>query len=130
MLERIVLSLLLTLLLFLTYVALRTWHMRRVSKLTMGSSVEVDRPTLLYFRSDYCAPCQTQAHYLQDLARQYSDRLVIKKIDADVDIDTANRFGIFTLPTTLFVDPNGEVKYINYGLTAKEKLVRQLENIV
>ena len=86
-------------------------------------------PTLLYFRSDSCAPCVTQASYLQALEQQIGGQVSIQKIDADMEPNVASLFGIFTLPTTLIIDKGGEVRHINYGLTAATKLAQQLESI-
>ena len=130
MIERAILSIILILLAAAVYLTVRYLHIRRASRASISGSSEGDRPVLLYFRSDSCAPCVTQNYYLQDLASQYENRLAIRKIDADIDRDVASRYGIFTLPTTLFVDQGGEVKYINYGLTPTNRLAQQLESLV
>ncbi len=130
MIERVVLSIFLILLAAAVYLTVRTLHMRRASRASISGSNKDEGPVLLYFRSDSCAPCVTQNHYLQDLASQYENRFAIRKIDADIDRDAANRYGIFTLPTTLVVDQGGEIKYINYGLTRTNRLAQQLESLV
>jgi len=130
MIERTALSITVILLVALLYLAVRTFHLRRASGAPLSAAGEGDKPTLLYFRSDSCAPCVTQNYYLQDLANQYENRIAIRKIDADIDREAASQYGIFTLPTTLFVDPGGEVKYINYGLTRTNRLAQQLESLV
>jgi len=45
-------------------------------------------------------------------------RIVVEKVDADVEQAEAERYGVFTLPTTLIVDPQGTVRHINYGIIA------------
>ena len=131
MLERLIVSFVIILISTGAVVTFRHLHVRRVGRITVDDEMDVDDwPTLLYFRSDSCAPCVTQNYYLQDLASQYENRLAIRKIDADIDRDVASKYGIFTLPTTLFVDQGGEVKYINYGLTPTNRLAQQLENLV
>lgn len=129
MIERLFLTIILALLGFAAFTTLRYWHMRRVSKVNDKKLAPIDRPTLLYFRSDSCAPCVTQAHYLQALERNYGRRVTIQKVDADVEPELASQYGIFTLPTTLIVDRSGEVRHINYGLTATEQLAQQLEKV-
>jgi thioredoxin-like negative regulator of GroEL len=66
---------------------------------------------------------------LQALERNYEGRVTIQKVDADLEPDLASKYGIFTLPTTLIVDRSGEVRHINYGLTATKNLARQLEKV-
>ncbi len=84
------------------------------------------KPTILYFRSDACAPCATQWRFLQMVRGQFGDAIQLEKIDADVEPERAARFGVFTLPTTLVVDAAGKVRHANYGLVEPVKLAAQL----
>jgi thiol-disulfide isomerase/thioredoxin len=87
------------------------------------------KPTVLYFRSDACAPCATQARFLDMVRGQFGDLIAIEKIDADVDRERAERFGVFTLPTTLIIDAAGKVRHANYGLAEPVKLAAQLREV-
>lgn len=86
--------------------------------------------SVLYFRSEHCAPCLTQSHFLDQLAAQYGPRVMIRKIDADRERDAADRYGIFTVPTTLVVDAAGTVRHVNYGLADTRKLTSQVQPLV
>lgn len=125
MVERAIVVILLVLAGAAVYWAFKYRHMRRL-KIELAE----DRPTLLYFRSDSCSPCMTQSHYLEELERDYRDRVAMQKIDTELEPEKAAEYGVFTLPTTLVVDRQGEVKYINYGLTNTFRLSRQLESVV
>jgi thiol-disulfide isomerase/thioredoxin len=87
------------------------------------------KTTVLYFRSDACAPCAAQTRFLEMVRGQFGDRIAIEKIDADLDRERAERFGVFTLPTTLIVDAAGKVRHVNYGLTEPVKLAAQLREV-
>jgi thioredoxin 1 len=100
-------------------------HLRRASK----AAVAIGKPAILYFRSDACAPCTTQGRFLQQLQTEFGDRIVVEKVDADVEPAKAERYGVFTLPTTLIVDPQGMVRHANYGLTDTRKLASQLRTL-
>ena len=130
MIERLLLTMFLTLFGLAVFLAFRYLHLRRARRAALVTDAVSDRPTVMYFRSDSCAPCHTQAHYLQNLEESYGSRLVIQEIDADVQKDVAGRYGVFTLPTTLILDRSGEVQYINYGLTATTKLAQQMEKVI
>jgi thiol-disulfide isomerase/thioredoxin len=125
MIERIIIAILLALVGAAVYYAVKYRHIHRLKINLTG-----DRPTLLYFQSDSCSPCTTQAHYLEILERQYRDRFAVQKIDTEREPEKAARYGVFTLPTTLVIDRLGEVKYINYGLTNTFRLSQQLESVV
>ena len=91
-------------------------------------TVAAVKPTLLYFRSDSCAVCPTQGRYVDQLAAQWAD-LTIERIDAERDPDTAARYRVFSLPTTVLIDGRGQVRHVNYGLTDVHKLGRQLARL-
>ena len=125
MLERLLLVTLLALIGATLFVAFRFRHMRRLKIGLVG-----DRPMLLYFRSDNCGPCITQAHYLEILAEKFQGRFALQKVDTELEPEKAASYGVFTLPTTLVIDQQGEVKFINYGLTNTLRLAQQLESVV
>ncbi len=93
---------------------------RHVTAFTSG------QPTLLYFRSDTCGTCPTQARYLEKLADDENGRFAIQSIDVDTEPEKAKQYGVMTLPTTMILDTTGQVKEINYGLTPSHKLSKQL----
>jgi thioredoxin-like negative regulator of GroEL len=97
-------------------------RLRRASRVAPA----IGRPALLYFRSDACVPCAAQGRYVEQVQAEYGDLIVIQKVDADKDQATAERYGVFTLPTTLIVDGSCRVTHANYGLTDATRLARQL----
>jgi thiol-disulfide isomerase/thioredoxin len=125
MFERFVITLGLALLGVCVFVVFRYDHLRRASK----AAVAIGKPAILYFRSDACAPCATQGRFLQQLQAEFGDRIVVEKVDADVEQAKAERYGVFTLPTTLIVDPKGTVRHANYGLADSRKLANQLRTL-
>jgi thiol-disulfide isomerase/thioredoxin len=125
MLERIIFAGILVIIGTAVYWAFKHQHMR-----SLRIDLALDRPTLLYFRNDACSPCMTQAHYIEILEKQFQDKFSLQKIDTDLEPEKAAKYGVFTLPTTLVIDQQGDVKYINYGLTNTFRLSQQLERII
>jgi thiol-disulfide isomerase/thioredoxin len=107
------------------YRLFQRWQQARAS----SAFEPTGKPTVLYFRSDTCAPCLTQARFLEQVRRQFGDRVAIEKIDADVERGRADRFGVFTVPTTLVMDAEGKVRHANYGLVEPAKLAAQLAEV-
>jgi thioredoxin-like negative regulator of GroEL len=125
MIERLFIILLFTALSLGVYVAFKAVHMQRMGHVVTNFG----QPTLLYFRSDNCPPCATQASYLEQLQQKWQGNLTIQKIDTDAEPDKARQYGVFTLPTTILVDPIGQVRQVNYGLTNVQKLSQQLSTL-
>lgn len=96
---------------------------------TVLSSTAQATPTILYFASDSCAACPSQARYLEQLLKLWQDGLVVQKIDTEVEPETAVKYGVFTLPTTILIDLQGDVREINYGLTSTHKLSQQVASL-
>ncbi len=50
----------------------------------------------------------------------------VDKVDAIAERDLADRFQVYTLPTTVVMSPEGTALHVNYGYAAASKLERQL----
>jgi thioredoxin-like negative regulator of GroEL len=110
--------------------AVKQTHMRRVNRRT--AVVPTNQPALLYFRSDTCAVCPTQARYVEQVMANGAGgngRVILHTINVDDQPDQAQRYGVMTLPTTMLLDATGQVRQINYGLTPAPKLAQQLQTL-
>jgi thioredoxin 1 len=84
-------------------------------------------PTLLYFSADYCAPCQLQQTPIVDeLTAKLGEAVVVKKYDVTQHPELASQYKVLTLPTTIVLNPEGQVAHLNYGVTSRAKLEAQL----
>ncbi len=83
-------------------------------------------PRVIYFRSDSCVSCETQARLWTQLDERV--RTLIEPVDVEAEPDRAKAYNILTLPTSLVVDPSGRVVHINYGVVPPAKLLHQLES--
>jgi thioredoxin 1 len=109
--------------------AYATFKRRHVRVLGDMETAVSQTPTILYFASDSCAACPSQARYLEQLLTEWPDGLVIQKVDTEVEPETAAKYGVFTLPTTILIDQQGDVREINYGLTHTQKLNQQVASL-
>lgn len=132
MTERILISLALIVALVVAYRWFQTAHLARIAARAprRGNDGASSQPALVYFWSNHCAPCVTQAQFLQQLPQSTMRHIQIQKIDAEVEQEMAASYGVFTLPTILLVDRHGNVKHVNYGLTDASKLANQLESVI
>lgn len=89
--------------------------------------LEDGRPIVLAFSTPDCVPCRTaQKPVLDQLQRRYANRVDVRVVDATLNPELADRFGILTVPSTVVVGSNGRVLAVNYGLARTDKLAAQL----
>ena len=102
---------------------LELWRSRRATRVTLGVTAppSVD-PYILYFTGDSCTVCRT--HQEPALAKLGSVR--IDKVDAIAERELADRFHVYTLPTTVVMAADGHALHVNYGYAPAPKLERQL----
>ena len=63
--------------------------------------LKADRPVVVDFWAEWCAPCRAIAPIIKDLAAQYGDQVVIAKMDIEANPTTPGRLGIRSIPTVL-----------------------------
>lgn len=77
---------------------------------------------LVDFWAVWCGPCRMQAPILDQLSGEFDeDELKIVKLDVDENPDTAQKFGIMSIPTLLF-KKDGEVVKQVAGVHTKDQL--------
>ena len=86
-------------------------------------------PGILYFTTPDCQVCKTtQKPALKRLEAELAGGLQIIEVDATVQPELADYWGVLSVPTTFIIDAQGQPRHINHGLTSKEKLRRQIED--
>ncbi len=65
-------------------------------------------PAIIDFYADWCGPCKTVAPILEELSKEYEGKLVIYKVDTDIESELSSVFGIQSIPTILFIGADGE----------------------
>ncbi len=60
-----------------------------------------DKPVIIDFWAEWCAPCKQITPILKDLAEEYGDRVKVVKMDIDANPKTPGDYGIRAIPTIL-----------------------------
>jgi thioredoxin-like negative regulator of GroEL len=96
---------------------------RRARGLATGATAATStQPYILYFTGESCTVCRTH----QEPALSRLDGVRIDRVDAIANRELADRFHVYTLPTTVVMSAGGRPLNVNYGYAPAPKLERQL----
>ena len=91
--------------------------------------VKSDVPVLVDFWAEWCGPCKMIAPILDEIAKEYGEKLKVCKIDVDSNPEIAPKFGIRGIPTLImFKDGNAESTKV--GAVSKSQLVEFVDEII
>ena len=88
-----------------------------------------DKPVLVDFWAEWCAPCRMLAPTVTAVAEHYGDSAGVVKLNVDDNPSTAQRYGIKGIPTLILFREGKEVERV-VGATSKESIMRMIEKYV
>ncbi|MGC1272781.1 MAG: thioredoxin family protein [Planctomycetaceae bacterium] len=94
-----------------------------------AEAVRLDRPLLVHFYADWCGPCKRmdrEVLHTPEFVARASRRVVAVKIDVERHRDVAERYGVDSLPTDLFLAPDGRVLGMMNGYRPKDDYFRRV----
>jgi len=88
-----------------------------------------DRPVMIDFWASWCAPCLMMTPVIDEVARDYKDRLKVAKINVEDNQSVASELGIMNIPTMVFFKGGKEVLRFS-GAVPKKELVSRIEQVL
>ncbi len=113
------------------------------------------KPVVVNFWASWCPPCKEEMPYYNEVYKELGDEVVFMMVDLvdgsretvdtakafikdngyefpvyfDTDQDAAIAYGIYSIPTSIFIDANGKVVKSITGSMTKADLLEEIENI-
>ncbi|MDX2162970.1 MAG: thioredoxin family protein [bacterium] len=134
MLERLIIAALLIALGAAAWLLYNRFALRRLAVRAERDPLLADLPSgtpvILYFTTPTCAPCRTQQKpALTHLRTELGDSVQIVEIDATLQPNDADRWGVFSAPTTFVIDRDGRPRHVNRGVASAETLRAQIDAV-
>lgn len=84
-------------------------------------------PVLVDYWAEWCGPCKMIAPILDEVAREYSGKLKVAKLNIDDNQATPPKYGIRGIPT-LMLFKNGSVEATKVGALSKSQLTAFIDS--
>jgi len=88
-----------------------------------------NKPVIVDFYADWCAPCKMLAPILDELQKDYKDKIQIYKVNTDKNRELSSVFNVSSIPTILFI-PMNDNPSMQRGLMSKGDLENIIENFL
>lgn len=128
MADRLLLTLLITIVLIIAYRTLRGYSLQKRTGLGLElDDYHIGRPAILYFTTPSCVPCRSiQRPALNEVEELFGDDIQIIEVNALSQPRLADKWGVLSVPTTFIIDGQGRPRRVNNGVAKAEKLIHQL----
>jgi thioredoxin 1 len=90
---------------------------------------EGSKPVIIDFYADWCPPCRQLSPLVEEIAKEYSGRIIVYKVNTDKESELAKNLGISSLPTLLYIPANGKPQ-VTLGFIPKETIIKTINEIL
>jgi thioredoxin 1 len=97
-----------------------------VTDANFNETIQKNKLVFVDFWASWCGPCRALAPTIEELAKDYSGKVVIGKLDVDENPATAECFQVFSIPT-MIIFKNGKEAERLVGLCAKKNIENALQ---
>ena len=89
--------------------------------------LKAEAPVLVDYWAEWCGPCKMIAPILDEVSRDYAEKLNVAKVNVDENQEIASKYGIRGIPT-LMLFRNGAVVATKVGALSKSQLTAFLDS--
>jgi len=83
--------------------------------------INSDKPVFVDFWAEWCGPCRIVSPTVEELSKEYNDKVNFVKVNVDKNNELASKYNVFSIPT-LAIFRNGKIIVQTAGAASKESL--------
>jgi len=88
-----------------------------------------DKPAIIDFYADWCAPCRIISPYMDEISIKYANKIYVYKVNIDQEKEVTKYLGIYSIPTVLFVPLKGQPQVL-LGAHPKSEYYKLINNFL
>jgi thioredoxin 1 len=88
--------------------------------------LKAEMPVLVDFWADWCVPCHMVSPVVEEIGRDKADVLKVAKLNVDDNPESAQRYGVMSIPTLILFKGGLEVSRV-VGAKPKDAILREIQ---
>ncbi|MGO8805093.1 MAG: thioredoxin [Candidatus Bathyarchaeia archaeon] len=97
-----------------------------VTDANFEETIQKNKVVLVDFWANWCGPCRALAPTIVELAKEFSGKVLVGKLDVDENSATAERFQVFSIPTMILFKDGKEAERL-VGLCPKNRITETFQ---
>lgn len=88
-----------------------------------------DKPAIIDFYANWCPPCRELSPLVEEVAKEYTGKIAVYKVNTDQERTVTQALGITGLPTLVFIPLKGKPQLV-VGYVPKESLIKGINEVL